>query len=66
MASIRRVNTVNAQFENDAPRPTAMEIHIWIQQTLDLNTEKFEMLQLNAQKRAICIKVISPVYMKNW
>ena len=60
MATIRRINTVKVQFEATAPRPTALELHRWIQQTLELNTEQVDMIQLNTQEKSIYIKVISP------
>ncbi|KAJ4447535.1 hypothetical protein ANN_09542 [Periplaneta americana] len=65
MATIRRVNTIKVQFEASAPRPTAMELHVWIQQTLNINTDQVDMLQLNMQEKSLYIKVISPtVYEK--
>ncbi|KAJ4430226.1 hypothetical protein ANN_22438 [Periplaneta americana] len=65
MATIRRVNTIKVQFEASASRPTAMELHVWIQQTLNINTDQVDILQLNMQEKSLYIKVISPtVYEK--
>ncbi|KAJ4435276.1 hypothetical protein ANN_23854 [Periplaneta americana] len=65
MATIRRINTIKVQFEASAPRPTAMELHVWIQQTLNIKTDQVDMLQLNMQEKSLYIKVISPtVYEK--
>ncbi|KAJ4444818.1 hypothetical protein ANN_06615, partial [Periplaneta americana] len=60
MATIRRLNTIKVQFDGNATRPMAMDVHLWIQQTLNLNTEQVDMLQLNTQEKSLYIKVISP------
>ncbi|KAJ4433354.1 hypothetical protein ANN_15613 [Periplaneta americana] len=60
MSTIRRLNTIKVQFDSSATRPMAMDVHLWIQQTLKLNTEQVEMLQLNTQEKSLYIKVISP------
>lgn len=65
MVTIRRVNTIKVQFEASAPRPTAMELHVWIQQTLNINTDQVDSLQLNMQEKSLYIKVISPTVYEN-
>ncbi|KAJ4438212.1 hypothetical protein ANN_14151 [Periplaneta americana] len=65
MVTVRRVNTIKVQFEASAPRPTAMKLHVWIPQTLNINTDQVDLLQLNMQEKSLYIKVISPtVYEK--
>ncbi|KAJ4449435.1 hypothetical protein ANN_00834 [Periplaneta americana] len=53
MVTIRRVNTIKVQFEASAPRPTPMELHVWIQQTLNINTDQVDMSQLNMQEKSL-------------
>ncbi|KAJ4432899.1 hypothetical protein ANN_15155, partial [Periplaneta americana] len=61
MATIRRLNTIiKVQFDGSATRPMAMDVHLRIQQTLNLTTEQVDMLQLNTQEKSLYMKVISP------
>ncbi|KAJ4429090.1 hypothetical protein ANN_26091 [Periplaneta americana] len=47
MATIQRKNTVKIVFTSESQRPTALEIHNWIDETLHITAEQIDMIQLN-------------------
>lgn len=55
----RRVNTIKVVFEKTAQRPTALEIHQWVSNTLKLTVDHIEALQLLGPENAVYIKLIS-------
>lgn len=61
MATILRKNTVKITFPASATRPTALEIHNWIEESLHITPEQVEMIQLHSMDRAIYIKLVSVV-----
>ncbi|KAJ4449578.1 hypothetical protein ANN_00980 [Periplaneta americana] len=62
MATIQRKNTVKIVFTSEAQRPTALEIHNWIDETLQITADQIEMIQLNTLERSIYIKLVSVIH----
>lgn len=62
MATIQRKNTVKITFPSTAPRPSALEIHNWIDETLKITADQMDMIQLHSMERTIYIKLISSVF----
>ncbi|KAJ4451768.1 hypothetical protein ANN_03240 [Periplaneta americana] len=60
MSNYKRVNTIRITFETSATRPTAMEIHHWLSDKMQLKPDQVDTIQLNSGERCIYLKVISP------
>ena len=64
MAAFMRKNTIQVQFQQNATRPSAMEVHNFIENKLQLNEDQIDTIQLVAQDRFIYIKVTSVTIMQ--
>ncbi|KAJ4440885.1 hypothetical protein ANN_10732 [Periplaneta americana] len=62
MANIQRKNTVKIVFTTEAQRPSALEIHNWIDGTLHITEDQIDMIQLNTLERSVYIKLVSAVH----
>ncbi|KAJ4444044.1 hypothetical protein ANN_05833 [Periplaneta americana] len=62
MATIQRKNTVKIVFTTEAQRPSALEIHNWIDGTLHITEDQIDMIQLNTLERSVYIKLVSAVH----
>ncbi|KAJ4437746.1 hypothetical protein ANN_13684 [Periplaneta americana] len=60
MSNYKRVNTIRITFETSATRPSAMEIHHWLSDKLQLKPDQVHTIQLNSREGCIYLKVISP------
>lgn len=60
MSTYKRVNTIRITFETSATRPSAMEIHHWLSDKMQLKPDQVDTIQLNSRERCIYLKVISP------
>ena len=59
MATVRRINTIKIQFDVDASKPTALEIHWWIHNNMKLKADQIQTIQLVTQERAVYLKTSS-------
>lgn len=59
MDSYRRVNTVKVTFDKSASRPTALDVHKWVSDTLKLTVDQVEALQLVGPENAVYLKLTS-------
>ncbi|PSN34314.1 hypothetical protein C0J52_25943 [Blattella germanica] len=59
MATARRINTIKIEFEVDASKPTALEIHWWIHNNMKLKTDQIQTIQIVTQERAVYLKTSS-------
>lgn len=60
MTTYRRINTIKIQFALNATRPTAMELHLWLQQFFSLTIEQVDTIQINTQEKSVYLKLLSP------
>ncbi|KAJ4451737.1 hypothetical protein ANN_03208 [Periplaneta americana] len=57
MASkICRMNTIKAVFNKDQQRPTAYEIHQWLEENINVREDELDTLQLVSKQNAVYIK----------
>ncbi|KAJ4427044.1 hypothetical protein ANN_26843 [Periplaneta americana] len=59
MAHIQRKNTIKITFPAEAVKPTALELHNWIDAELNITPDQVEMIQLNTLERSIYLKLTS-------
>ncbi|KAJ4430460.1 hypothetical protein ANN_22676 [Periplaneta americana] len=60
MSNYKRVNTIRITFETSATRSSAIEIHHWLSDKMQLKPDQGDTIQLNSRERCIYLKVISP------
>lgn len=59
MAHIQRKNTIKITFPAEAAKPTALELHNWVDAELNITPDQVEMIQLNTLERSIYLKLTS-------
>lgn len=64
MEIYNRINTLRVKFDITATRPSALEVHDFVADTLHLTADQVDTLQLIARDRAVYIKLISVVLME--
>lgn len=57
-----RINTLKAVFDRSHAKPTALEIHEWIDRDLGIKLDQLEAIQLVGYEQAVYIKVTSKTY----
>lgn len=61
MNKVIRQNTLKAAFDKDKPRPSALDIHRWMDEVLHVPADKLEALQLVGKHNAVFIKLSDKV-----
>ena len=65
MTTIKRENTIKATFDKNKQRPSALDIHTWIDETLKIKENELQTIQLVGKQNAAYIKFNSaPQYEK--
>lgn len=59
---IKRVNTIKCAFARTAQRPTPTDIHKFIEQTLHINIDQLQAIQLVSEDNAFYVKLVSPTH----
>ena len=61
MNKTTRQNTLKAVFDKNKPRPSALNIHRWMDETLRIQDDHLEALQLVGKQNAVYIKLKNKV-----
>lgn len=59
MESYKRINTLKIKFPATAKKPSAYEIHQWLVETMRVNTDQVDTIQLHNRDFAIYLKLVS-------
>ena len=57
----KRKNTIKIVFQLTATRPSALEIHWWLVNKLNVTPEQVDTMQLNSREKAIYLKFITEI-----
>ena len=58
---VNRINTLKTVFNIDKQRPTAIEIHQWIEEKLKVRENQLQTLQLVGKQNAVYLKFVNCV-----